>query len=102
MNEIKDECYDEFVQDGSVVVYFAAPWCGPCKNMGPILEKLSQQYSGIQFGKVNIDNEFNLAKRFAIKSIPTMMFYNKGKIIGTLSGSQPQTKIQEVLQQIAS
>ncbi|MBP3580720.1 MAG: thioredoxin [Clostridia bacterium] len=70
-----------------VVVDFWATWCGPCKMIAPHLEQLSQSYDGkLKIGKVNVDEEIQLASKFGISSIPTIMLFKDGKLVNTSVG----------------
>jgi thioredoxin 1 len=84
--------------DVLVVIDFWADWCLPCKMMMPILEELDQEYSGkVKFGKVNVDEENELAERYQIMSIPTFIFMKNGKIIDKVIGAVPKTTLVKKL-----
>lgn len=103
MNEIiitKDN-FEQEVEKSDVVVLvdFWAEWCGPCKVLGPIVSELAETYKGkMKLGKVNVDNESDLAHRFNILSIPTMKFFKGGQQVGELIGAAPKATIEAELQ----
>ena len=85
-----------------VVVDFYADWCPPCKIVSPILESLSSEYAGrVRFAKVSVDDEPELASRFSIMSIPTVVFFAHGKavdaVIGAVSSAAYKKKVEEAL-----
>jgi thioredoxin 1 len=81
-----------------VVVDFWAEWCYPCKIMEPIIEDLAQKYTNVVFGKVNVDEEPTLASSFGIMSIPTLLFFYKGKAIEALIGARPKYEIERIIE----
>jgi len=89
---IKEFTDDNFVEEVlssalPVVVDFWAPWCGPCKMLGPILEDLSSEYDGrVVMGKLNIDNSAATASKYAVNSIPTLLFFKDGKVVDNQVG----------------
>jgi len=104
VNEIKDQDFDQEVLKSSlpVVVDFWAPWCGPCKQIAPIVEKLSEEYKDkLKFCKVNVDENHDTASKYHVMSIPTLIFFKKGELVGqTVGGVSEKTlrsKIQDLL-----
>lgn len=81
-----------------VFVDFWAPWCGPCKILGPIFEELAGQYAGkVKFAKLNTDENQNVAIQYGIMGIPTLKIFKEGKEIGTMTGAAPKEFLEEFL-----
>jgi len=79
-----------------VIVDFWATWCMPCRMLMPIVEDLSKEYEGkVKFGKVNVDNDNELAGQFNIMSIPALVFFKGGKVVETIVGAVPKEHITE-------
>lgn len=81
--EVNESNFKEFTgeKDRLIVLDFWAEWCGPCRMLAPVLEKIGTEYPEVAFGKVNVDEEAGLAQMFGIVSIPTLVFMKNGKII---------------------
>ncbi|MFT4178283.1 MAG: thioredoxin [Thermomonas sp.] len=84
-----------------VLVDFWATWCGPCKTLGPILDKLAADYHGaFVVAKVDVDKEQELAAAFQIRSVPTMVLFKDGQLLGAIPGVLPEGQLREMLQQV--
>jgi thioredoxin 1 len=96
---VKDEKdFDQILSDNAAVfVDFYADWCGPCKMVGPIVEELAGERTDIKFVKVNVDDIPEVAERFGIMSIPTMIFFKNGKAAAQTLGFQPKEQIAKLL-----
>lgn len=86
--------------DLPVVVDFWAPWCGPCKMVAPILDKLAEEYSGkVVIAKVNTDEDQQYAMQYGVQGIPTMIFVNDGKLIHRQVGALPEPMLRDLFEQ---
>lgn len=94
------ENFEAEVLNSSIPVFvdFYADWCGPCKMMSPVIDKLADEYEGkIKVGKINVDDEGELAGQFGIMSIPTLLFFKDGKIADQSVGVRPKPFIEEMI-----
>ena len=81
-----------------VLIDFYADWCGPCKMMAPVVEKLAEKYEGkVKVGKVNSDDEPELAQKFQVMSIPNFVIIKDGKVVDRVIGAVPQQALEEKL-----
>ena len=92
--ELDKKSFDAFVEDGNVMIDYWAVWCNPCKILSPLIEEIAKEQKGkIKFGKVDVDNNFELSQRFQIFSIPTVLFFKNGKQVDRFSGAIPKGEI---------
>ena len=81
-----------------VLVDFFATWCGPCKMLAPVISEISERYEGkIKVGKVNVDEENELAMKYEISSIPTLVLFKEGKVVNTKIGLCSKSEIESMI-----
>ena len=79
-----------------LVVDFWATWCGPCRMVGPVISELAEEYNGrIAVGKCDVEDNEDLAVKFSVRNIPTILFFKDGQLVDKMVGAQPKAKIQE-------
>ncbi len=101
--EVTDATFEQEVinSDLPVIVDFWAVWCGPCKMIAPIMEDISQEYDGkIKVAKVDVDNNPNIAVKYGIRSIPTVMIFQDGKVKEQVIGAYPKAHFVDKVENI--
>jgi thioredoxin 1 len=100
LSEVTDANFDAEVLESStpVLVDFWAPWCGPCRVVGPVLEEIAGEREDLRIVKLNIDDNQQTAARFQVLSIPTMILFKAGQPIKTVIGAYPKQRLQAELE----
>mgnify|MGYP001787641126 CR=1 FL=1 len=102
---VTDQAFEKKVlqSDIPVIVDFWAPWCGPCKMVAPILDKLAKEYAGkVLITKVNTDENPEWAGKFGVQGIPTMLFVANGKVVYRQVGAMPEPMLRDTIDQFVS
>lgn len=101
--ELQDANFDQEMSqiEELTVVDFWAPWCGPCRTVAPVIEELAEEMKGkVRFAKVNVDESQEIAKRYGVRSIPTIGFFLGGEPVGAVVGAHPKAALQQVIDQV--
>lgn len=84
--------------DNAVVVDFWAPWCGPCRQIGPVIDELATENSDVKIGKLNVDEAQDVAMKYGVSSIPAILFFKNGEVVDKiLGGGHPKSKLQQLI-----
>ena len=95
--DLKNFREEILLSDKPVLLDFWAPWCGPCRMVVPMVEAIANERPDIKVGKVNIDEQFELAREFGIMSIPTLVVMKDGKVVRQATGARPKDQILALL-----
>ena len=99
--DIDSSSFNKIVQENNsnpVLVDFWAPWCGPCKAIGPILEHLAEEMPQVQICKVNVDSHNDLASQFNVRAIPTLLIFKAGKVVEQIVGLVSKEDLKKKLE----
>lgn len=100
VQHVSDNDFDSSVLGSSTPVFvdFWAPWCGPCRIIGPVVEELASQYDGkVAVTKINVDDNPQVAQRYQVTSIPTLMMFKDGKVVDRTMGALPKGELQKFI-----
>lgn len=103
VTEITKENFEQVVSENDFLILdYWAPWCGPCRSFAPVFEKVAEDYPEVVFGKINTEEEQEIAAHFQIRSIPTLMIMREQVILFNQPGAMPESSLREVLDKAKS
>jgi thioredoxin 1 len=99
--ELTDASFAEEVEQGKglAIVDFWAEWCSPCRAVGPVIEKLAEEYAGkVKIGKLDVDSNRQTTERFNVRSIPSILYFKDGELVETVVGVRPKQQLEDLIQ----
>lgn len=97
INLTKENFKEETASAEKTLVDFWAPWCGPCKMLAPVLDELESENSAVRIGKVNVDEQLEIARKFSVAAIPTLIVFQNGKAIKKSVGLLSKEEVRDLL-----
>ena len=93
--ELNSQNFDTYIASGLTLVDFWAPWCGPCQMLGPVIEQLSKEMTGVKIAKVNVDDNTELTERQQVSAMPTLILFKDGDIVDRRTGVMSATELKK-------
>ncbi len=97
VEEVNVKNFDEVIKSGNVLVDCYAPWCGPCRMLGPVIEEVAKEVNNYKFYKLNVDDAEDIAMRYGIMSIPTILIFKDGNLVNTSVGFKSKSELLDML-----
>jgi thioredoxin 1 len=98
VQELTEKEFESFTKEGTVLIDFFAEWCMPCVMLTPVIEEIHENFKGkLKVGKVNIEDNEDLAEKFGVSSIPNLIIFKNGKVVEQIIGVMPQEEIENVI-----
>ncbi len=100
--EVTDKTFNQLIKNNPIIMIdFWAQWCAPCLGLAPIIEELAKKYAGkVVFGKLNVDNNKDTAKKFEIMAIPTLLFFKRGELVDRVVGGVSQEALEQRIRKL--
>lgn len=101
--EFTDDNFQDEVLDSKtgVLVDFWAPWCGPCRQIAPLIDQLAEKFTGkVKIGKINIDDNPGITQQYQIQNIPTLMLFKDGEVVERFPGMTPKARLEDALESL--
>jgi len=97
--DVTDATFQSTIAGGRFIVDFWAPWCGPCRQVGPVLEEIAREHAEVRVAKLNVDENPRTSAAFQVQGIPLLVFFRDGREAGRLVGAHPKANIEAAIRQ---